>query len=129
MWELTKSFTFEAAHTLERDIEREGSKRIHGHSYKAEVTVAGAPDTRTGMILDVGQLEHALRAVGRQLDHHFLDDITDLGPPTMENIARWIWDRLAGEITGMARVTVLRESCGERCTYFGPQKTPALRQP
>ncbi|MEJ0025025.1 MAG: 6-carboxytetrahydropterin synthase [Rhizomicrobium sp.] len=119
MWELTKAFGFEAAHTLRRDIDREASQRIHGHSYKAEVTVAGTPDRASGMVVDIGVLERQLGEVRAQLDHQFLDDIKDMGPATMENIARWIWDRLATTLPGLVRVTVLRESCGERCAYEG----------
>ncbi len=119
MWELTKSFGFEAAHTLRRDIDREASQRIHGHSYKAEITVAGTPDAKTGMIMDIGALEQVLGKVRAQLDHQFLDDIADMGPATMENIAHWIWNRLAPTLPGLVRVTVLRESCGERCAYEG----------
>ena len=48
-YELTQRFFFEAAHTLAREIEGEGSKRIHGHTYFAELTVAGEPDERTSM--------------------------------------------------------------------------------
>ena len=121
MWELTKSFGFEAAHTLHRDIAREASQRIHGHSYKAEITVAGTPDPASGMVMDIGLLEQKLSAVRARLDHQFLDDIKDMGPATMENIARWIWDQLVitGPNTSLVRVTVLRESCGERCAYQG----------
>jgi 6-pyruvoyltetrahydropterin/6-carboxytetrahydropterin synthase len=119
MWELTKSFGFEAAHTLQRQIARESSQRIHGHSYKAEITVAGEPDPASGMVMDIGVLDQHLSRVRAQLDHQFLDDIKDMGPATMENITRWIWDRLADAVPGLVRVTVLRESCGERCAYQG----------
>jgi 6-pyruvoyltetrahydropterin/6-carboxytetrahydropterin synthase len=119
MWEISKSFGFEAAHTLRRDIATESSKRIHGHSYKAEVTVAGKPDPATGMVIDIGELENHLANLRVALDHHFLDEIADLGPATMENIAAWIWRRLAGQVLGLVRVVVSRESCGERCTYTG----------
>ena len=41
MFELSQSFYFEAAHTLRRDLETAaeaaGSRRIHGHTYQAEV--------------------------------------------------------------------------------------------
>ena len=42
-YHLTQRFYFEAAHTLQREIEAEGSRRIHGHTYIAEVTLSGAP--------------------------------------------------------------------------------------
>jgi 6-pyruvoyltetrahydropterin/6-carboxytetrahydropterin synthase len=54
--ELSQRFFFEAAHTLHRTVETEGSKRIHGHTYHAEVTVCGIPDEASGMVLDLGYL-------------------------------------------------------------------------
>ncbi len=122
MWELTKSFTFEAAHTLSRDIEHASSRRIHGHSYRAEVTVAGVTDEQTGMIVDIGRLQCQLDGVQSELDHRFLDEVADIGIPTMENIARWIWGKLTTKLPNLVRVTIFRESLGERCTYLGPQK-------
>jgi len=121
MYELTKQFRFEAAHTLERTIEAESSRRIHGHSYRAEVTVRGEPDTETGMLVDLGELERALMAARDALDHRFLDDVPDLGPATMENLSAWIWRRLAPLAVGLSRVTVYRDSTGDSCSYFGPE--------
>jgi 6-pyruvoyltetrahydropterin/6-carboxytetrahydropterin synthase len=45
MHELSRAFLFEAAHTLQRDIGTEGSRRIHGHSYRATITLAGVRRT------------------------------------------------------------------------------------
>ena len=56
MWELTKSFTFEAAHALPNTTLGEASQEIHGHSFRAEVTLRGTPDTKTGMVMDLGLL-------------------------------------------------------------------------
>jgi 6-pyruvoyltetrahydropterin/6-carboxytetrahydropterin synthase len=119
MYELSKSFRFDAAHTLRREIDAESSRRIHGHSYRAEVVVRGEPDPESGMVVDLGLLSRRLDAARDALDHRFLDEIDDLGPPTMENLASWIWRRLA-DLPGLARVSVHRDSSGESCTYFGP---------
>jgi len=121
MWELTKSFGFEAAHTLHRPYgdEQEASRRIHGHSYRAEVSVRGEPDAATGMIVDLGQFEALLREAEEALDHRLLDEVEGLGPATMENLSRWIYQRLAPSLPGLDRVTVLRDSRGESCTYRG----------
>jgi 6-pyruvoyltetrahydropterin/6-carboxytetrahydropterin synthase len=119
-YELCKQFRFEAAHTLQRQVEAESSRRIHGHSYRAEVIVRGAPDPVSGMIVDLGLFERALAEARQALDHHFLDDIADLGPATLENLCAWIWRRLAPGITGLHRVTVHRDSNSESCSYFGP---------
>ena len=121
MYELSKQFRFEAAHTLERAIETESSRRIHGHSYRAEVTVRGERNAATGMVVDLGVFERALAAARDALDHHFLDDVSDLGPATMENLSAWIWRKLAPVAVGLSRVTVYRDSNGESCSYFGPE--------
>ena len=120
MYELSKQFRFDAAHTLRREVDAEASRRIHGHSYRAEVTVRGAPDPATGMVVDLGLLERLLGEARDALDHRFLDEMEDLGPATMENLAAWIWRRVAPSVPGLARVAVHRDSSGETCTFYGP---------
>lgn len=121
MFELSKQFRFDAAHTLDRSIDTESSRRIHGHSYRAEVTVRGRPDPATGMIIDLGLLERAMEDAHDALDHRFLDEINDLGPATMENLTRWIWQRLHPTIGSLAKVSVFRDSSGEACSYWGEE--------
>lgn len=119
MYELSKRFYFDAAHTLRREIETESSLRIHGHSYRAEVTVRGVPDPTSGMIVDLGLLERKLEEAREALDHRFLDEINDLGPATMENLCAWIWRKLEEDIGNLARVSIYRDSSGDACSYFG----------
>ena len=120
MFELSKEFRFEAAHTLQRAIGTEGSRRVHGHSYRAEVAVRGLPDPASGMIVDLGLFDQSLQTVRESLDHHFLDDVADLGPATLENLSFWIWQALVKHGVMPARVTVARDSSGETCIYTGP---------
>ena len=121
MYELCKQFRFDAAHTLDRVIDTESSRRIHGHSYRAEVAVRGLPDPNSGMIVDLGLFEQALQEAHEALDHRFLDEMNDLGPGTMENLAAWIWRKAETVCPGLFRVTVYRDSAGEACSYFGPE--------
>ena len=120
MWELTKSFRFEAAHSLKGTTFGAASEEIHGHSFRAEVSVRGTADPATGMVLDLGLLERSMEEVRKTLDHKLLNRIEALETPTLENLSRFIWERVqhAGKIT---RVSVHRDSCNESCTYFGPQ--------
>jgi 6-pyruvoyltetrahydropterin/6-carboxytetrahydropterin synthase len=120
MWELTKSFRFEAAHALPGTTLGSASEEIHGHSFRAEVSVRGTPDPVTGMVLDLGLLERSMAEVRKTLDHKLLNKVEALGPPTLENLSRFIWERVqhAGQLT---RVSVHRDSCNESCSYFGPQ--------
>jgi 6-pyruvoyltetrahydropterin/6-carboxytetrahydropterin synthase len=120
-FELCKQFQFDAAHTLNRVIGTESSRRIHGHSYRAEVAVRGAPDPVSGMIVDLGLFERSLVEARNLLDHQFLDEIADLGPGTMENLSAWIWRKVEPVCPGLHRVTVYRDSSGDTCSYFGPE--------
>src|SRR5260370_559711 len=95
MWELAKSFRFEAAHALPGTTLGAASEEIHGHSFRAEVTVRGTPDPATGMVLDLGLLERCMAGVQKMLDHKLLNRVEALGPPTLENLSRFIWERLA----------------------------------
>ena len=122
MWELTKSFRFEAAHALSGTTYGAASEQIHGHSFRAEVTIRGKPDPATGMVLDLGILDRRIAEVSKALDHKLLNTIEALGPPTLENLSRFIWERVqhAGRVT---KVSVHRDSCNESCAYFGPNAT------
>lgn len=120
MWELTKSFRFEAAHSLPGTTFGAGSEEIHGHSFRAEVSIRGTPDPATGMVTDLGLLDQSMAEVQKLLDHKLLNNVAALGAPTLENLTRFIWERVqhAGTVT---KVSVFRDSCSESCTYFGPQ--------
>lgn len=120
MWELSKAFRFEAAHALSGTSLGKTSEEVHGHSYRAEVVVRGIPDPTSGMLIDVGRLEARLSTVRSALDHKLLNQVEGLGPPTLENLARFIWNQLQ-DVGPIVRVSVHRDSCGESCAYFGPQ--------
>lgn len=121
MWELSKTFWFEAAHTLSRVVERDASLRIHGHSYRVQVTVRGHPDPETGMVVDLGVFEAGLALAREGLDHHLLDEVEGLGPATLENLAAWIWRTTSESIAGLHRVAVFRDSTGDMCVYHGAE--------
>ncbi|MGJ7580714.1 6-carboxytetrahydropterin synthase [Variovorax sp. RHLX14] len=112
---ISQRFFFDAAHTLRREIEAEGSRRIHGHTYHAEVSVSGVPDAVTGMVIDLGLLRQHLEAVREQLDHHLLDEVPGLGAPTLENLCSFIAGALSGMNPPPTRVRVWRDALGDAC--------------
>jgi 6-pyruvoyltetrahydropterin/6-carboxytetrahydropterin synthase len=116
--ELTKEFTFEAAHRLPRAPEGHKCRRLHGHSYHCEVAVRGEVDPETGWFIDYGQIQAAIEPIRQMLDHRYLNEIDGLENATSENLARWIWERLEPLLPGLHRVTI-RETCTSRCDYFG----------
>ena len=113
---VSQKFFFDAAHTLQRDIEREGSLRVHGHTYYAEVTVSGARDPVTGMVVDLGLVRLQVEQLCPQLDHRLLDDVPGLGPATLENLCAFVWRALAPHFAGLSQVRVWRDSVGDGCT-------------
>lgn len=119
MFELSQTFTFDAAHTLKRQVSPEeaaGSRRIHGHTYTAEVAVRGPRDAATGMVVDLAVLRAALAEVRSQLDHHLLDEVPGLGTPTLENLCVFIFDEAIARIPQVCMVSVSRPA-GDRCVY------------
>lgn len=113
--ELSQRFYFEAAHTLHRTVDTEGSLRIHGHTYEAEVTVSGAPAASSGMIVDLAYLRAEIERVRDLLDHRFLDEVRGLGPATLENLCAYIRAQLLDAVPGLCAVMVERRASGDRC--------------
>ena len=118
--ELSQRFYFEAAHTLHRSLETEGSLRIHGHTYEAEVTLQGRPDPQTGMLVDLAILRQEISRVRDMLDHRFLDEVNGLGPPTLENLCLFIKTNLEGNLAMLCSVSVERRLSGDKCVLRVP---------
>lgn len=114
-YELSQKFYFEAAHTLERETDTEPSRRIHGHTYFAQVTVAGTPDPTTGMVVDLEHLRRAIARARADLDHRFLDEVAGLAKPTLEGLCAFIAERVQDPRWVLDSVEVRREASGDAC--------------
>lgn len=115
-YEISQKFFFDAAHTLSRQVEADSSLRIHGHTYRAQVTLSGQVDPQTGMVVDLGLLRLAIDQLRPQLDHRLLDEVAGLGTATLENLCAFIWRNLAAVFAGLVEVRVWRDSVGDACT-------------
>lgn len=113
--ELSQEFYFEAAHTLDREFDAESSRRVHGHTYYAEVFVRGEPDPVTCMITDLATLRSQIEQVRSELDHHLLDEVEGLGKPTIEALAMLIARRLRVLEPRVVAVRVSRRASGDSC--------------
>lgn len=113
--EISQTFFFDAAHTLERAIETESSRRVHGHTYNAEVFISGQPDPKTGMVMDLGLVRREVAQLREQLDHHLLNEVEGLGAPTLENLCQFIARKLQPRLPGLSSVRVWRTSIGDGC--------------
>ncbi|MEK7206670.1 MAG: 6-carboxytetrahydropterin synthase QueD [Pseudomonadota bacterium] len=116
--EIFKVFTLEAAHHLPNVPEGHKCRRLHGHSFRVEIHIAGPVQEKTGWILDFADLSRAFQPLYDQLDHHYLNEIEGLENPTSEHLARWIWQRLKPALPLLAKV-VVRETCTAGCIYRG----------
>ena len=114
---ITRKVEFSASHICRNpQLSAEENRRLfgpeanphgHGHNYVVEVSVAGAPDPVTGMVMDLKELKEILnRHIVDPYDHRFLNYEVppfDRVVPTAENMARDIWARLDPELRGPNR--------------------------
>ena len=122
-----KDFHFEAAHYLPSAAPGTANARVHGHSFRARVTLTGEPDPQTGYVVHFDDLGSAIKDAQNELDHRLLNEVTGLEAPTLERIAIWLWNRLDTRVAGLAEILIARDSCHEGCVYTGPTKTRAAR--
>ena len=118
--EIFKEFTIEAAHRLPNVPAGHKCARLHGHSFRIGVYVGGPVGDDTGWVCDFADIKAAFVSIDAALDHHYLNDVAGLENPTSENLARWVWDRLAPSLQGLSRI-VIRETCTSGCEYRGPK--------
>jgi 6-pyruvoyltetrahydropterin/6-carboxytetrahydropterin synthase len=116
--ELTKEYRFEAAHHLPRVPAGHKCARVHGHSYKVEISVRGAVDPTTGWLIDFGVIDDAWHELHLRFDHHNLNDVPGLENSTCENIAVYVWQALRPLIPPLSAVTVW-ETFDSKCAYRG----------
>ena len=113
-----KTFQIEAAHRLPNVPAGHKCARMHGHSFRVDVEVDGPVDPTFGWVMDFADIKAAFAPLFEALDHRCLNDVDGLDNPTSENLARWIWQRLAPRLPLLSRVTV-HETCTSGCTYTG----------
>ena len=118
--EIFKVFKFDAAHRLPNVGQGHKCSQLHGHSFRVEIHIQGAVDTRFGWVMDFADIAHAFQPLYDQLDHKYLNDIDGLDNPTSENIAKWIWTRLRPTLSHLSKV-VVQESTESGCVYRGDE--------
>jgi 6-pyruvoyltetrahydropterin/6-carboxytetrahydropterin synthase len=117
MMDIFKAFRIEAAHYLPNVPAGHKCGRLHGHSYAVEIHVRGALGTQSGWVMDFAEIKAAWDPLHAELDHNCLNQVPGLENPTSENLAKWIWARLA-TVLPLTRV-VVRETCTSGCSYGG----------
>src|ERR1019366_3173653 len=82
--ELRKTFQFEAAHLLPHLPKSHKCRRLHGHSFKVEIVVAGECDPQLGWLMDYADISRAFKPTFEKLDHYYLNEVPGLENPTSE---------------------------------------------
>ncbi len=106
MYEIGVSGQFEAAHRLVGDFGP--ATRVHGHTYKIEVSVRGAELRPDGTLFDITALQGALSVLIGELHYRDLDEIPGLAGvnSTAENVAAYCWRRLGDALSGLGLVSM-----------------------
>ena len=133
MMTLTRRYRFSAAHVLarrdwtpERNLEVYGkcaNPAGHGHNYAVEVTVRGELDAATGRLISLERLDALVKErVLDALDRRWLDrEVPEFARevPTAENIARFVWRVLKGEISPAVLHCVRLVETANNCVEYG----------
>ncbi|MDY7565542.1 6-carboxytetrahydropterin synthase QueD [Pseudomonas sp. RTC3] len=116
--EIFKEFTFESAHRLPHVPEGHKCGRLHGHSFRVAIYLAGKVDPHTGWIRDFSEIKAIFKPLYERLDHNYLNDIPGLENPTSEVLAKWIWDQLKPLLPELSAIRI-HETCTSGCEYRG----------
>ncbi|MDR3154030.1 MAG: 6-carboxytetrahydropterin synthase QueD [Deltaproteobacteria bacterium] len=95
MYELKITSHFAAAHNLREFYGK--CENLHGHNWFIEARVRAEHTDPTGLVMDFGVIKRLLGEVLDLIDHKYLNELEYFTTvnPTSENIARFIFDRLA----------------------------------
>jgi 6-pyruvoyltetrahydropterin/6-carboxytetrahydropterin synthase len=104
---LSRRASFSAAHRyFQKAFSEEENKKIfgrcytkhgHGHNYILEMTIGGEIDSKTGMVMNLVDVDHILKQVVDPLDHQHLNfDIAAFKDvvPTTENLALYFFSEI-----------------------------------
>jgi 6-pyruvoyltetrahydropterin/6-carboxytetrahydropterin synthase len=136
--QFTRRVAFAAAHRYRRpdwSDERNhavfgpcANSNYHGHGYNCAVTVGGAIDEVTGMVVDLALLDRILAdEVIARFDHRNINlDVPEFADgalvPTGENLARFIFERIKPRLpAGVQLVRIeVQEDAMLSASYAGP---------
>lgn len=101
MFEVHVTKTFPAAHALRNYYGK--TEPIHGHNWRARVTITGPQVDSMGLLIDFVPLEREFARIIGRLDHQFLNEVPpfDTVNPSAENIAKHIWEECQAVVPGL----------------------------
>jgi len=121
MYRLRIESEFDAAHKIERYQGK--CSQLHGHTYKAEVFVLAKDADSIGISFDLRLLKEELVKIAGRFDHSYLNDLKELGNPSVENISKYIFQNMNDNLPKGVKLERVRvwETPKSWCEYFeGP---------
>ena len=111
-------FSFESARRLPRLPDSHMCSRLHGNTFLLRVAVTGPVRESEGWVIDFAEVAARVEPVLAEIDHHYLNEVPGLENPTTENIAIWLWERIATHLQGLSEIEI-RENATTGCVYRG----------
>ena len=120
MFEVEKSFSFEAGHVL--DHHDGHCSNPHGHSYVISVILRVQDTIKEGpkknMVFDFLDVNAIVKPmIDQYFEHKWLNDTLETDSPTAEYIACWIYNFLFKKLPCLYAVTV-KETASSKVTYI-----------
>lgn len=118
---ITKRFTFDAAHRLDRLPAEHKCHRMHGHTYEVVFEFTGPVDAY-GFVMDYAEIDKMWEPLYALVDHRVLNGVPGLELPTTEIVAAWLYVAMSETMAPLALLGVflshvtLRESTSTSCT-------------
>ena len=113
---LSRTFTFEAAHSLNlKGASDEGYKRLHGHSFTVVLSVKGQKADIDDWLMDFGSFDPVIETLKSKLDHAYLNELDGLASATLENLCGYIFEQASPRLPGLHAVEVARKTCDQSC--------------
>ncbi len=107
MYEVGVVAQFEAAHRLVGDFGP--ATRLHGHTYRLEVSVRGRHLGDDAALFDISRLQRDVDELVGTLHYHNLDEVPALAGvnTTAEAVAHFCWETLARGLSGQGLDTLI----------------------
>ena len=111
MYEVTVQDTFSSGHYLREYYGK--CENPHGHNYRVLVTLVGEQLEPNGLLLDFKLLKRILQPTIQYLDHFMINDLEPFTTvnPSAENIAKYFFDRVSGQLLEMTGGRVRVKDC------------------
>ncbi|HYK38470.1 MAG TPA: 6-carboxytetrahydropterin synthase QueD [Candidatus Eremiobacteraceae bacterium] len=101
MFRVSVEETFSSGHAL-RGYKGK-CENVHGHNYRVQVSIEGQQLDAIGLLVDFTHVKHALRAIIKEIDHQFLNDLAPFKSvnPSAENMAKYFFEEMGARLKEM----------------------------